>query len=367
MLKRLDNYIHAMTDKYAKYSDVIVSWDVVNEAVDDYSGQIRNADDTQVSQWGRIFRRPDLDGNPDARLYAESAWVRQAFESARKWETADGVHWKLYYNDYQDSDKLYEPKMSQTIKMLKPIHDAGNIDGYGMQGRLAWAYPSIAQLQAQIKAGLTVADEISITESDIRRDFEPNPDYDPSQPTRRGDRGRRQRPGPPVADLRLLLVGEPRGGQRQHVRRLQLAGPSHPGLGHARQRHARQQPGHHAQAGRLRGRLDGPAAVLQGQGRALRLGRHVGLEHVQPHRRRPLWSGLAGNPEKYSFFAMLGAPAREQMRAAIARVDTLVPATYAVDAWQKVARRARRREGAGGRPRSTRSATSTRSRTRRPR
>ena len=74
--------------------------------------------------------------------------------------------------------------MSQTIKMLRPIHDAGNIDGYGMQGRLAWAYPSIAQLKAQIQAGLTVADEISISESDIRSDFEPNPDYDPSQPTR---------------------------------------------------------------------------------------------------------------------------------------------------------------------------------------
>ena len=69
MLKRLDNYIHLMMDKYAKYSDIIVSWDVVNEAVDDYSGQIRNAQDPQVSQWGRIFRRPDLDGDPDARLY----------------------------------------------------------------------------------------------------------------------------------------------------------------------------------------------------------------------------------------------------------------------------------------------------------
>ena len=30
----------------------------VNEAVDDYSGQIRNGTDSQVSQWGRIFRRP---------------------------------------------------------------------------------------------------------------------------------------------------------------------------------------------------------------------------------------------------------------------------------------------------------------------
>ena len=63
------------------------------------------------------------------------------------------MHWKLYYNDYQDSDKPYEPKLSQTIKMLKPIHDAGNIDGYGMQGRLAWAYPSIAQLKRRSRRG----------------------------------------------------------------------------------------------------------------------------------------------------------------------------------------------------------------------
>src|SRR3954463_6892348 len=184
MLKRLDNYIHLMVDKYAKYSDIIVNWDVVNEAVDDYTGQIRNGETSQVSQWGRIFRRPDLDNDPDARLTAESAWVRQAFESARKWSNAAGVHWRLYYNDYQDSNKPYEPKMSQTIKMLKPIHDAGNIDGYGMQGRLAWAYPTIAMLKQQIELGLTVADEISISESDIRSDFEPDPDYDPTKPTR---------------------------------------------------------------------------------------------------------------------------------------------------------------------------------------
>src|SRR3954454_6332107 len=171
MLKRLDNYIHAMVDKYAKYSDIIVNWDVVNEAVDDYTGQIRNGETPQVSQWGRIFRRPDLDSSPDARLSAESAWVRQAFASARKWSNAAGMHWKLYYNDYQDSNKPYEPKMSQTIKMLRPIHDAGTIDGYGMQGRLSWAFPSIDQLRKQIQAGLTVADEISISESDFRSDF----------------------------------------------------------------------------------------------------------------------------------------------------------------------------------------------------
>ncbi len=54
-----------------------------------------------------------------------------------------------------------------------------------MQGRLAYAYPTIDMLREQIELGLTVADEISFSEADIRSDFEPNPYYDPSQPTRR--------------------------------------------------------------------------------------------------------------------------------------------------------------------------------------
>ena len=296
MLKRLDNYIHAMTDKYAKYSDIIVSWDVVNEAIDDYSGQIRNDKDPQVSQWGRIFRRPDLDATPDARLTAESAWVRQAFESARKWANADGVHWKLYYNDYQDSDKLYEPKLSQTIKMLKPIHDAGNIDGYGMQGRLAWAYPTIAMLKAQIEAGLTVADEISITESDIRSDFEPNPDYDPSQPTRPvtaadADDPAHQWPtyGSCSWTNRAAANGNTFDVCNSPVRRIPAWGTG------ANNTLANSPDIMKKQADFVADWMD-LLIVLQEQGQVLRLRRHVGLVHVQQHRRRPPVVGPRGQP-----------------------------------------------------------------------
>ncbi len=185
MLARLDNYIKKMTQRYSVYNDIIVSFDVVNEAIDDYSGQIRNATDYQPGQWGRIFRRADLDGDPDARLYAESVFVRQAFASARKWSNEYGAGWKLYYNDFQDSNKLYDPKMSANIKMLKPIYEAGNIDGFGMQARLASAYPDIELLKKHILMNLTVADEVSFSEHDIRSDFEPNPFYNPEQPTRR--------------------------------------------------------------------------------------------------------------------------------------------------------------------------------------
>jgi GH35 family endo-1,4-beta-xylanase len=336
MLKRLDNYIHAMTDKYAKYSDVIVSWDVVNEAVDDYSGQIRNATDPQVSQWGRIFRRPDLDGDPDARLAAESAWVRQAFESARKWENADGVHWKLYYNDYQDSDKPYEPKLSQTIKMLKPIHDAGNIDGYGMQGRLSDAAPSIAQLKAQIQAGLTVADEISISEADTRSDFEPNPDYDPSQPSRpvtAADANDPAHQWPTYGSCswtnRAAANGNTFDVCNSPVRRIPAWGTgANNALANSPDIMKKQADFEADWMDLLISYKDKVKYFdMDGTSDASTFNSTDGAH---------LWSGLAGNPEKYSFFAFLGAPAREAMRDQIARVNTLVPATYATDAWQKV-------------------------------
>ena len=184
MLARLDNYIRQMMQVYSEYKDIIIAWDVVNEALDDYSGQIRNSEDYQVGQWGTVFRHEELNG--DERLKAESAWVRQAFASARKWSTENGCSWKLYYNDFQDSNKPYEPKMSQTIKMLSYIPD-DDIDGYGLQGRLSFAYPSIDQIKAQIdKAFLeTGCEEISFTESDIRSDFITNPDYDETQPSTR--------------------------------------------------------------------------------------------------------------------------------------------------------------------------------------
>jgi GH35 family endo-1,4-beta-xylanase len=336
MLKRLDNYIHLMMNKYARYSDVIVSWDVVNEAVDDYSGQIRNATDPQVSQWGRIFRRPDLDGDPDARLYAESAWIRQAFESARTWSNGAGVHWKLYYNDFQDSDKLYEPKMSQTIKMLKPIHDSGNIDGYGMQGRLAWAYPSVARLKQQIDAGLTVADEISISESDIRSDFEPNPDYDPTQPTRRvtaADAADPAHQWPTYGSCSWNLVSQANGNTfdvcNSPVRRIPAWGTGANNTLANSPDIMRKQADFAADWMDLLLSYPGKIALYDWDGTS---DSNTFNRTTGGH----LWSGLAGNPEKYSFFAVLGAPARATMRDAIRRADQIDPSPFTAQSWQRV-------------------------------
>ena len=144
MNARIDSYVEAMFKRYQQWDDIILSWDVVNEALDDYNGMVRNGwngsgwgetnqDDAsnQSSAWGTIYRMyKDVDGNvvevqlgsngrpvagttatpvtelSDERLQYESEWIRQAFASAKKWKEALGVHWTLYYNDYMNSSML---------------------------------------------------------------------------------------------------------------------------------------------------------------------------------------------------------------------------------------------------------------------
>jgi hypothetical protein len=134
MLARIDSYIKAVFEKFASYGDVLYSWDVVNEAIDDYTGYIRNEGDYQVSNWGRIFKRPDLTG--EARILAESEYIRQAFTSASKYNKALGLNWTFIYNDFYDADKAYEPKRSATVTMLTPIYQQHNLcRGYAEQER----------------------------------------------------------------------------------------------------------------------------------------------------------------------------------------------------------------------------------------
>jgi hypothetical protein len=226
--------------------------------------------------------------------------------------------------------------MSQTIKMLKPIHDAGDIDGYGMQGRLAWAAPSIDQLRKQIDAGLTVADEISISESDIRSDFEPNPDYDPTQPSRPvtaadGNDPAHQWPayGSCSWTNRAAANGNTFDVCNSPVRRIPAWGTGSNNTLANSPDIMRKQADFAADWMDLLLSYKGKISYYDWDGTsdANTFNRTDGAQ---------LWSGLAGNPEKYSFFAVLGAPAREAMRAEIARANTLVPAMYPAAAWQRL-------------------------------
>jgi hypothetical protein len=206
-----------------------------------------------------------------------------------------------------------------------------------MQGRLAWAYPSIAQLKAQIDAGLTVAHEISISESDIRSDFEPNPDYDPTQPTRRVTEADAADPahqwpayGSCSWDLRSQANGNTFDVCNSPVRRIPAWGTG------ANNDLANSPEIMRAQADFAADWMDlllsykGKIAIYDWDGTSdsATFNRTTGGH---------LWSGLPGNPEKYSFFAVLGAPARERVRAAIAHADAIHPHPFTAESWRRVA------------------------------
>ncbi|MDR0432777.1 MAG: endo-1,4-beta-xylanase [Bifidobacteriaceae bacterium] len=362
MLARLDDYIRKMMNKYAPYNDIIYSWDVVNEPIDDYTGQIRNGDDYQPGQWGRIFRHPELDGDPDARLAAESAWVRQAFASARQWSNAAGADWKLYINDFQDSNKLYEPKMSQTIKMMKPIYEAGNVDGYGMQGRLSSGYPTIELLREQIELGLTVADEISISEGDIRSDFIPNPYYDPNLPTRRVVATDPQYETDETATGSVALIGNANGNTYDVFNSPVMRRRDWPTAGldiwgiiggdfssiedlleAAASPQAQQEQADFA-ADWMDLLIEYKDKVIAYQWDGTNdLGTFNSSDGAH------LWAGkfdwsMWGLPvfgddvEKPSFFAVIGAPARDKLRQAIAAADALSSADFEGESWAAIQR-----------------------------
>ena len=220
--------------------------------------------------------------------------------------------------------------------MLKPIHDAGNIDGYGMQGRLSDAYPTIAMLKDQIQKGLTVADEISISEADTRSDLEPNPDYDPSQPTRpvtAADGADPAHQWPTYGSCSWANKAAANGNTfdvcNSPVRRIPAWGTGkNDALANSPDIMKKQADFEADWMDLLIANKDKVKYFdMDGTNDSSTFNSTDGAH---------LWSGLTGNPEKYSFFAFLGAPAREQMRDQIARVNTLVPATYSSATWQQV-------------------------------
>ena len=108
MLGRLENYIReVLTQTEEMYPGVIVSWDVVNEAIDDGTAWLR-----ATSPWTKTIGEDH---------------VARAFEFAKKY-AAEGV--LLYYNDYSTP---YQPKLNGILKLLGQLVEEGNIDGYGFQ------------------------------------------------------------------------------------------------------------------------------------------------------------------------------------------------------------------------------------------
>lgn len=141
MLARLDNYIRQIMEyMQANYPGLIVSWDVVNEAVDDNTGKLRE------SNWTKVVGED---------------FVNRAFEIARKYAPEGTM---LYYNDYSTP---YEPKLTGICSLLDSLIAEGNIDGYGFQCHYQTNSPSITQLRTAMQKIADKGLKLRVSELDI--------------------------------------------------------------------------------------------------------------------------------------------------------------------------------------------------------
>ncbi|MBR4235052.1 MAG: endo-1,4-beta-xylanase [Clostridia bacterium] len=141
MLARLDNYIRQIMEYMQEnYPGLIVSWDVVNEAVSDNSSALR------TSNWTKVVG---------------SDFVNRAFEIARRYAPEGTL---LFYNDYSTP---YEPKLTGICNLLDSLIAEGNIDGYGFQAHYQLTSPTLAEIEKALVRISAKGLKIRISELDI--------------------------------------------------------------------------------------------------------------------------------------------------------------------------------------------------------
>ncbi len=141
MLARLENYIKAvMAYMDENYPGVVVSWDVVNEAIDDGTNALRK------SNW---------------RTVVGDDFVARAFEYARKYAPEGTL---LYYNDYNTA---VPNKLNGIVKLLNTLIAEGNIDGYGFQMHHSIGYPGMDLIQKSVERIAGLGLKIRVSEMDI--------------------------------------------------------------------------------------------------------------------------------------------------------------------------------------------------------
>ena len=141
----LKKHIHTLVGRYRRR---VQSWDVVNEAVDDNTVQLRD------SFWLKTLG-PDYIG----RAFT---WAREADPTA-----------KLFYNDYggealgQKSDAIYH--------LLKTLKDQRvPVDGIGLQAHWVLEHaPPMRDIDANIKRLSALGLELRISELDVRMTMPP--------------------------------------------------------------------------------------------------------------------------------------------------------------------------------------------------
>ncbi len=143
MLARMESYIKQVLEETERlYPGLIVSWDVVNEAVADGSSNLRKCTWTEV---------------------VGEDYVEKAFEFARKYAREDMI---LCYNDYSTP---YEPKLTGICNLLDKLVEDGTVDCYGFQAhyQVQSGSPSVTSLENAMKRILAKGLKLRISELDI--------------------------------------------------------------------------------------------------------------------------------------------------------------------------------------------------------
>ena len=144
MLGRMENYIKGVFEYLDEnYPGVVVSWDVLNEAIDDGTNWLRK------SNWLKIIGED---------------YPNRAYEYARKYAPEGTL---LYYNDYNTA---IAGKLNGIVKLLNSLIPEGNIDGYGFQMHHGASFPSIQMIRTAVDriAGLNI--RLRVSELDVTVD-----------------------------------------------------------------------------------------------------------------------------------------------------------------------------------------------------
>ncbi len=141
MLSRMETYVRLVMEYLNdNYPGIVVSFDVVNEAIDDATGKLRESNYTRI---------------------VGDDWVLQAFRFARKYAPKDML---LVYNDYSVP---YNPKSAGIMNLLDELIAEDLVDVCGMQCHYQMTTPSLSQFETAIKRIVKRGLKIRMTELDI--------------------------------------------------------------------------------------------------------------------------------------------------------------------------------------------------------
>ncbi|MFY7729754.1 MAG: endo-1,4-beta-xylanase [Flavobacterium sp.] len=135
-----------ITDVVTHYAGKVTSWDVVNEAVDDNTGNLRNT----------IFLQ---------RMGPN--YVNQCFQWAQEAANAAGdTDLLLFYNDYATSTNI--PKQNRMYELIDALKASNLIDGIGFQMHNTYLSPTKSQIETDINRAVGKGLKIHISELDIQ-------------------------------------------------------------------------------------------------------------------------------------------------------------------------------------------------------